>query len=318
MLEFTLERAVVSELIPMNPRSCFFALLLTVTASQILAQESSFVFESADVLPEVMIEGKNSKIHTQGLVVTRDYYLVTGRLETTPKRALLLRFSRQDPGTVEFVDITPTRESRTDDLGSANLDHPGGFDVDSKGNLYVPISTSHPRGPSLVYRFRIAPSKPLTALQSELAFRIDDHIGAICCDHANETLIGANWDTKQVYRWTQEGRLISKLERSKLFPGAPEWQLAVQDWKGVRKSDGIVVAGGIDKSKEHTTDTSNAVVQFLDVRGRQVMASYRLPALDNVSRPVTNEGLCWFKEKLYLLPEDIGRGAKVLRYHRAE
>ena len=40
----------------------------------------------------------------------------------------------------------------------------------------------------------------------------------------------------------------------------------------------------------------------------------RLAPRPDVGRPVTNEGLALLQNELFLLPEDFGKGAKVLRY----
>jgi hypothetical protein len=83
------------------------------------AQQSPIVYEADDVLPNVSIDGESAIIHTQGLYVTDKHYLVTGRRETDPNRALLLRFSRADLRSYEFLDIT------TPPVNGVILDHPG-------------------------------------------------------------------------------------------------------------------------------------------------------------------------------------------------
>lgn len=269
-------------------------------------------FQGEDVLPAVLIDGKQAKIHTQGLYVTDRHYLVTGRLENgedaQSRRALLLRFDRQHDMRVEFIDITPA------DAGEERLDHPGGFDVDAMGRLWIPISTSHHKGPSLISRYHVDPNKPLRAAQMELQFSCADHIGAICLDGDGQ-LHGASWDTKEVYTWDTKGTLVKRRHRSELLKDDEDWKLAVQDWKLMRQPDGgRIVAGGIDKSLASPLTTPRALVQVFDWKAGRLLHSFRLPNRDNVARPLTNEGLAVHKGELYLLPEDLGRGAKVLRF----
>lgn len=269
-----------------------------------LAQQHRIAYEGADVLPEVEIDGESAIIHTQGLYVTDDHYLVTGRWESKPKRALLLRFPRNDLQSYEYIDITPLP------VNGQTLDHPGGFDVDSNGRLWIPLSTSDAAGPSLICRFRIEPDKPLTPRKPEFAFQTDDHIGAICRTK-DDSLVGANWDAKRVYVWSSEGTLKTCTDRTNMFANVPGWQLAVQDWKFLqRKGRPLIIAGGIDKSRE----SSLATIQLIDIDHGEIHETHRFPMRGDVSRPVTNEGLDLHESALYLLPEDIGRGAKVLRY----
>ena len=275
------------------------ALILSHSA---VAEPFRFVYERSDVLPEVEIDGQTVFIHTQGLYVTDDHYLVTGRLESKPKRSLLLRFSRKNLESYELIDIMPPP------IDGATLDHPGGFDVDSKGRLWIPISTSHSRGPSLICRYVIEANKPLTPRKPDFSFRVDDHIGAICWLR-DDSLFGANWDTKQVYLWSADGSQRTRIDRRQLFADSPRWQLAVQDWKSIEyQGKPLIIAGGLDK----TGVSSKAVIQVIDFEKRQVLQSLFPPHRQGVSRPMTNEGIAFHAGKIYLLPEDIGRGAKVL------
>lgn len=297
-----------------KPRIAFTLLCIGLSWAPCRSEALRFVFESSDVLPEVMIEGKSVKIHVQGLLVTARHYVITGRLETPPnrRRSLLLRFPRNAPRRYEWVDITPEGMELPGDADGATLDHPGGFDVDRSGNLVIPISTSHRKGPSVILGVRAKPSEPLRNLKTDVIAVLDDHIGAVCIDAKDDAIMGANWDTKHVYRWSKQGELQSKQPREKWLDEANDWHLAVQDWKAT--DQGRVIAGGIDKSQARSDDLSPAVIQLLDPRQGRIVWQRRMPTVPTVSRPVTNEGLCLFAGKLYLLPEDIGRGAKVLRY----
>jgi hypothetical protein len=76
----------------------------------------------------------------------------------------------------------------------------------------------------------------------------------------------------------------------------------------------LLLAGGIDKSPKRPDGTSAATVSWIDLKERKTVFSKRLEPRDDVSRPLTNEGLAWFENELFLLPEDLGKGAKVLRF----
>ena len=215
---------------------------------------------------------------------------------------MLLRFRRYESHTVETLDITP------DPIDGQSLDHPGGFDVDSEGRFWIPLSTSDARGPSLVCRVTIAPDQPLAMCRSETVFRVDDHIGAMCC--LGDLIVGANWDTRHVYIWNTDGTEQRRIERRQLFDGGSEWALAVQDWKHFdRDGHSWTIAGGLDKSGS----APQATIQWIDLVKRDVMQTFRFGEMLGVTRPITNEGLAVRGDTLFLLPEDIGRDAKVLR-----
>lgn len=271
-------------------------------------EEHKFVYQHSIPLPAVTIDGQVAKIHSQGLFVTDKHFLVTGRLETKPKRALLLRFSRDATQHVEYLDITQ------ENIDGETLDHPGGFDVDAKGLFQIPLSTSHRRGPAMIQGFRIDADRPLAESKIETTVKLDDHVGAISC--VGTKMLGANWDTLTVHI-IEGGALKSSIkQQDTLIAGNP--MVAVQDWKSIRNpitgSVEQVILGGIVKS-----DQPRAAIQFIDVRSLdntygKVVEAHRFQTRDDVSRPITNEGLALHDGSLYLLPEDIGAGAKVLRY----
>ena len=139
---------------------------------------------------------------------------------------------------------------------------------------------------------------------------INDHIGAVCCLE-NGKLLAATWDTKTVYRIDTAGRDLKIQTWNQVMDDTPG--LAVQDWKFDRKRK-LIVASGIDKSASRKATDSNAVVAWIDPSGKRATKLLRLAPRSDVTRPLTNEGMALFNGELYLLPEDIGQGAKLLRF----
>ena len=271
------------------------------------AESLELVYEGADVLPAVVIDGQPLLLHTQGLYVTERHYLVTGRRESIPRRAYLLRFDRMT-GDVEQVDITPAKTQ------GETLDHPGGVDVDEAGDVWIPLSTSHRRGPSRICRYRVDPERPLAELTMVSSFEVDDHIGAVCC-LSQQQLLGANWDSLELTVWQHDGRHVSRAMQAAFIAGG-SGRIAVQDWKRwrddtVANADWVLL-GGLDKAATPAT----SVVQLVEIASGQgkVVAAQTLLPRDDTARPVTNEGMAVYDGRVYLLPEDVGRGAKVLRY----
>lgn len=258
-------------------------------------------------LPEIVVDGSPVKIHTQGLYATDRSWLVTGRLEQSPKRPLLLCLPRDRTDDYTYFDLTVATSD------GVQLDHPGGFDRDSQGVYWIPVSTSHRRGPTVILGMKFDEERPASSAISIVAsIRNEDHIGAICCLPGG-ILLGANWDTKKIHRIRTNGSPAKPaLVDWSYFVKSPGWQLAVQDWK-YDADAGQIVASGIDKSPAAKADVSRAVIAWINPRTRAVK-SERIAARDDTARPLTNEGMSFRGGELFLLPEDFGRGAKILQF----
>jgi len=271
------------------------------------------VFEDTDTLT-FLIDGRPARVHTQGLCVTEDHYYVTGRLETEPKRALLIRYDRRSPRKFQYVDITAfSAESASD--GSARLDHPGGFDR-ADGALWIPVAESRPQGSTQILRFPIRSDEDFMATRPEEVFRVADHIGAVAYDVEQGCLYGANWDTKMIYVWRPDGTLIERIPREELMRHVAVRQLAVQDWKGL--SGGRVLAGGLDKDPRQPLDISRAIVAVIDIPRRTWLAHRRLAAPADAAFPLTREGVSVFGDHIFFLPGDLGAATEVYRYRAVE
>lgn len=272
--------------------------------------QSPPVFVDATPLPDVTFQGERLPIHVQGLYVTETSFIVTGRTETPPKRPLLLRFSRKDVSQYELAWLTLASDA------NVSLDHPGGFDRDENGVFWIPVSTSGRRGPTIVLGITIDEERPLAeAISVQHSFVVADHLGAICCT-PNDTLLAANWDTESIIEIGQRnaGLRISRNVDWSTLANQPNWKFAVQDWKWDTTSKKIM-AGGIDKAKRSDVDgQSNAQIALIDVE-QQSATTFRIPQRTDVARPLTNEGMAISGNELFVLPEDIGGGAKILRFH---
>lgn len=264
--------------------------------------ELKLTYEGSHPLPAVAVDGATTRIHTQGLFRTEHYAFVTGRLEAKPRRPVLVRFDLQDPKTVETVTLTPR---------AASQDHPGGFDCDGE-SFWIPIAESRRNSTTTVVRFPFAPDQPLAASRGEVAFKVDDHIGALAVDRTTGRLYGANWDTLVIYVWTRDGSLIEKIPRERLLAGQPDWALAVQDWKSLGR--GRILAGGIDKSTARDPQQSQAVVELLNLPMRRSDAAVRLPAVSGYRGTPTHEGLAYDGTNVWLIPADLNAGAALDQY----
>jgi hypothetical protein len=307
-----------------RPREVAWFLLL-LSPSVLQGAPVTLSYAGSQRLPEVVVAGCAAVIHVQGLYVTDAHFYITGRLERDTCRALFLAFDRTSPNHYDVLDITPPAgPALGEDNSAANrpraasrLDHPGGFDSDGRA-FWIPVAVSRPRGPTAVVRLEHSAGQPPSKWHWHIAFRVDDHIGALAWDAVTGRLYGANWDTRRVYTWSTDGEERAAIARADMVKGQPDWSLAVQDWKGLRDSrlfpPGTLVAGGIDKGPSRNAALSSAVVEWLDPIRRKRLAQARLgPAPHHPGAP-TREGLAWYHDQLYLLPSDLGRGATILRY----
>ncbi|HOY79480.1 MAG TPA: DUF6454 family protein [Hyphomonadaceae bacterium] len=79
-------------------------------------------------------------------------------------------------------------------LGEGDIYHLGGLDFDGRW-LWIPVAEYRPNSRSIIYRV-----DPVTLKATE-AFRVPDHIGAVAMDRQTNTLVGASWGSRQIYRW---------------------------------------------------------------------------------------------------------------------
>lgn len=79
-------------------------------------------------------------------------------------------------------------------LGEGDIYHPGGLDFDGRW-LWIPVAEYRPNSRAIIYRV-----DPITLKATE-AFRVADHIGAVAMDRETNTLIGASWGSRRIYRW---------------------------------------------------------------------------------------------------------------------
>jgi len=260
-------------------------------------------------LPNFQIDGEPAQIHTQGIYVTKQSLYVTGRLERKSRRALLLRFARPNLELAEYLDITPPVDTKGTSAG--HLDHPGGFDYDGTC-FWIPVAVSQRQSSTAIVKIRTKLDSELTNVSFETAFVLNDHIGALAFDRKRDRLFGANWDTKLVYVWQRDGKLLKRIPREELLEGQPKWSLAVQDWKGM--SEGILLAGGLDKSPLRNPSQPRAVVQWIDLSKRQTLDTIRLPSPSLEAHSMTHEGMAFFEQQIFLLPGDLGEDAALYRY----
>jgi hypothetical protein len=212
----------------------------------------------------IQLEGRTH--HVQGLALDGGSFWVTS-VDREKKAGLLLRFDAKTG--VELARLPS---------GDGLRYHPGGFDVDDT-SLWIPAAEYTPRSSAWIERRDRKTGRLISR------FEAADHIGAVAV--LPDRLIGANWDARQFYEWTKEGRLL----RSR--PNPTRWR-----FQDLKYRDGLLVGAGVAPrgSEDHA-------VVWLDPETLEVRRTLLTGKTDR-GVPFTNEGLEWRGGKLYLMPED--------------
>ena len=84
-------------------------------------------------------------------------------------------------------------------VGDADRYHPGGMDFDGTA-FWIPCAEYRPDSTTTVYRLQPGDGP-------EVAFAVDDHIGALARCGPDGDLIGWSWGSRHFYRWTVDGHL---------------------------------------------------------------------------------------------------------------
>jgi len=265
------------------------------------------------LLPELAINGKPARVHTQGLEIIQGSYFVTGRREDVqPRQALLLR-ARPKGTCWDVWNITPSANAER----PTRLDHPGGMQFDG-ARLWIPISQSKPNSSSTIAAFKLAKMVSGVSLTPEFEFSVKDHIGALAVASDQRLLVGANWDTEKVYVWDWEGHLKKTMTSAELSPrglglkGRPETDdgIAVQDWKVTKQG---LFASGLTKNSSNGQSVSRSRIILLKDFLEQTFQrrTIILPRHNGVE--LGREAMAVSQGIIYLIPEDLGQSNRLFR-----
>ncbi len=154
--------------------------------------------------------------------------------------------------------------------------HAGGIALDGD-SIWVPAAEYDRDGPATIQR------RDKTTLELQSSFTVDDHIGCIAAGPGG--LIGGNWDSRTLYRWTRDGREISR---------TPNPQPA--SYQDLKWADGYLLAsGGLGQDA--------GAVDWLDPDSFKLVRRVLAHQTDR-GVPFTNEGMTLRNGTLYFLPED--------------
>ena len=202
--------------------------------------------------------------HVQGLEVSRDWFWVSS-VDRRDKTGWVWRIDRRTLQTVAERNIT-----------QGALYHPGGIQF-SGGSLWTPLAEYKARSSA-----RILQLDAMT-LSERRSFPVEDHIGAVATD-GKGVVLGANWDARQIYRWSAEGKQLAVVD----FPR----MLAIQDMKWIGN---VLYAGGVGLGPQK----GRCLVEQLDP------ATLSLLRTSDVRGDVclSDEGMAYFEGSFFFLPE---------------
>lgn len=192
--------------------------------------------------------------------------------------------SKADKGYLHRFALPSGEHEKTLEIQVGDMIHPGGICGDG-GSIWIPLAEYTRNGKSLIQRR----DKETFELQSQ--FEVADHIGAVAA--LPDRLIGANWDTVQLYAWDKSGKELAKWSSIS--------KTAYQDMKPIIGGKGgeALICSGIGPNKD-------GVIERADLRQVLVMPVPVLRARQRTDRGANfmREGMAYFEGKLYLLPED--------------
>lgn len=217
---------------------------------------------------EVKLDFKT--FHPQGMVkVGNEYWLtsveVKGGLFARILQALHLR-DEQGQGHLFRFDQRGHLLGQLD-LGQGAMFHAGGLDFDGR-YLWIPVAAYKPNSQSLVYRV-----DPAT-MKAEVAFRFDDHLGAIARNPDDNTLNAVSWNAEKLYTW--------QLDATGKPAGAP--RMTYNDGRSVDYQDMHHVGDGLALASGYRGLTGG--IDLLDLKARVPVHAVRVPLRVN-GLPIT-------------------------------
>ncbi len=222
------------------------------------------LFVQLQFVQSVPLEGNT--FHVQGVAVDGQRAWVTS-VESVSKRGWLFEYELPSGKRLKAVEVT-----------SGTCFHPGGLDQDAD-SLWIPVAEYTAKGRAVIQK------RSKATLELLGSFEVADHIGAVAV--AGESLFGANWDAKQIYTWSKDGKELQV--RNNPLP------VHYQDMKW--RYGSLVASGLLEKPK------TGGVIHWLDPETLLPLQSIETGTTDR-GVAMSREGMDLTPELVYLVPED--------------
>jgi len=217
-----------------------------------------------DQAPVRTIELKGTTHHVQGIDLDSARLWVTS-VDRDARKGYLHEFS------------LPSGElRRTVEVGVGERFHAGGMARDGE-SLWLPVAEYRRESSAIIQR------RNAKTFELEMQFEVADHIG--CVAAGPDFVVGGNWDSRLLYIWDKQGKLLRKVEN----PTGNGYQ----DLKFV---DGKLVGGGLLPGKAGAVDWLAWPSLRLEKRVQAGKTDRGVP--------YTNEGMAVRGDRVFLLPED--------------
>ena len=154
--------------------------------------------------------------------------------------------------------------------------------------LWIPNAEYDRDGPTEILAF------DTQSLELSRTFNVNDHISLIA-SNGRDRLYGTNWDSVNFYVWDWDGVLIEMV--------ANPTSVAYQDCDF---SDPYLICGGTRENSR------NGTIDFIDPRSWTLAFRIEIGST-RLGNPLTREGLSFYGNKVFLLPED-GPDSEIMIY----
>ena len=235
------------------------------------------------------------KCHTQGIAFDDNYFYLSC-VARKDKKAWVYRVPRtelgRDLGAVKFDKLEVTEGGQY---------HPSGLDINGEC-LWLAAAEYHPAPANSTFK---CIDRETFREKTELAFKLDDHIGTVAA--MEQWLVGMNWNAKTFYLMDYSGKLMAQGKN----PGLASFQ----DCKHYREKL-ILCSGPSGKT------ASQGSLEIIEIAAPDPL-SWKLKKCAIVDYPVgkfksvAGEGMTWEGNDLYFVPEDLPR-ARLLRFNFPE
>ena len=212
--------------------------------------------------------------HVQGIDVEGESLWVSS-VDRQQKKGYLFKLNRHTGRIVNQVEVQQGEKY-----------HPGGLTLDGD-NIWLPVA-EYRRNSTAVIQLR--DKRTLRLLRQ---FEVNDHIGCIAA--SNNRLYGGNWDSRQIYEWTLNGRQLARRNRVSNVSDVSDVSDDVS-YQDIKLRHGVLVGSGVRAN-------GTGAVDFLDPR---TLTTKRTVEFSKTDRGVlyTHEGMDFDGKRFYMLPED--------------
>ncbi len=251
-----------------------FGLRLTKVAAAIVLFASCLYSQSLDEFPLLrVIELKGKTYHVQGIEADGNRLWVTS-VDRGTQSGYLQEFSLPDGKLLREVMVQ-------DGLRY----HPGGISAAGE-SLWIPVAEYKANSTSVIQKR----SKRTLAIEEQ--FAVQDHIGCIAV--RENTLIGGNWDSRDLYFWNSDGALLRKVPNPT--------QTSFQDMKVIGE---MLIGSGASPG-------GIGAIEWLDLTTLKPLKRITVGKTDR-GDSFTREGMAIRGDELMLLPEDYSSRLFVFR-----